>query len=197
MATANHRQAQAQIEQLLRRSLPGARKSVDAHVRRARNAAVLIWKRFQGRPLPVAGQTRPLGAGTWPCASGAVIPIRRLALGGEGHLRTRTRGRLAAAAAWPLAAPHRGCSPAQGYWTASAPPRPSRLKGTLMDHPRSTLPPAVDSGTTWPALVALARLLARQAAREAVNERPHPSNTDRESAPDDAEPLACAPSNLL
>lgn len=47
MAPANHRKVGAEVEHLLRRSLPGARRSVDVHVRRVRRMAILIWMRFQ------------------------------------------------------------------------------------------------------------------------------------------------------
>jgi hypothetical protein len=50
MATANHFQARADIAHLLKHSLPGARKSVSVHVRRAQHVAELIWRRFQVGP---------------------------------------------------------------------------------------------------------------------------------------------------
>lgn len=50
MAIANHRQAEAEVDHLLRRALPGARSSVDLHIRRVRRMTNLIWSRFQVGP---------------------------------------------------------------------------------------------------------------------------------------------------
>lgn len=47
---ANENQVLAAVDNLLRRSLPGARRSVDAHVRRGQRSALLIFRRWQVGP---------------------------------------------------------------------------------------------------------------------------------------------------
>lgn len=48
MKPATLRQLNAHVESLLRRSLPGTRKTVDLHIRRVQHIATQIWKRFPG-----------------------------------------------------------------------------------------------------------------------------------------------------
>lgn len=48
MKPANLRQLAAHVESLLRRALPGTRKTVDLHIRRVQRMATQIWKRFPG-----------------------------------------------------------------------------------------------------------------------------------------------------